>query len=551
MSKNRNRENVYAYKGERAIEADIVHISEVPSSESGRGAGYYCLGCKRQMQAVKPIQVLEYFRHDPKMNKGKQKCTYSDEKYRHKLAKDILQGLKKVKVPRIYKFSPTDKKGKALLIRDSEYIKAHTVLNDHYVFENSLGNIQIEHRVEKPETKGLIVKPDVTFLDGNGKPILLIEIVATHKPEFEKLVKFKRLGIDAIQISIPKDSPENIEQTFHTTKRTKWIYNGEEENADYIQLSESHGDGILEIDDLQRKFFEENFKCRSFQIKELIRGVEIILGTEFYSRLEGDFRSEIRRVEKNSERNRERLEGLRKTHSEAGTSEHKERRELLSKEQRDFRTLIEGLEERYIAKRRELESEERRVNAEISEIEFAFQSLESRGDNISRTIEDERGIIEGIRTDSERTRQQIERLSDEHREIEQRIRERIATDETSIMGEYNRIQQLIHSAPESFERERKKLGENYQILRNGVNKRITEVKRTRNGSPRKFETDRTELEKRFAGIRERILEDIQNESYEGSGTFTKEFSELGKLSRSIMVYTKTSTFYEGLRNLDK
>ncbi|RZK15281.1 MAG: hypothetical protein EOO43_15300, partial [Flavobacterium sp.] len=52
--------NVYASN----VQEKPIHISE---AESGR-KGYFCLGCKKEMQAVKAKKEkrMSYFRHDPK-----------------------------------------------------------------------------------------------------------------------------------------------------------------------------------------------------------------------------------------------------------------------------------------------------------------------------------------------------------------------------------------------------------------------------------------------------------------------------------------------------
>ena len=68
---------------------------------------------------------------------------------------------------------------------------------------------------EKEKEKFLLIQPDVAFFDKDETPILLIEIVATHKVDPEKIVKIKRLGIDTVQVKVPKDSPQEIENCFY------------------------------------------------------------------------------------------------------------------------------------------------------------------------------------------------------------------------------------------------------------------------------------------------------------------------------------------------
>jgi competence CoiA-like predicted nuclease len=75
--------NVYAHD----ITNHVKHISEVASGRKG----YYCMGCAREMQAKKGEKYAHHFSHDPNDIDNKGKCTYSDETYRHQLAKDSLQ----------------------------------------------------------------------------------------------------------------------------------------------------------------------------------------------------------------------------------------------------------------------------------------------------------------------------------------------------------------------------------------------------------------------------------------------------------------------------
>lgn len=258
------KNNVYAYN----IEHKEIHVSK---AESGK-KGYFCLGCEREMQAVisKKQNRISYFRHDPKAVKGKGKCTYSDESYRHKLAKDILQRTKFIKVPSLYKYPPIGQKGKEYLLSESIIIEAAMVGIEKSFFENENGGICWGKKNEVNE-KYLLFRPDVTFFDKNNNPILLIEIVVTHKIKEDKLIKIKRLGINTVQVTIPKSSPEEIEKCFSNTNRIKWIYNYEQESSIYIQTTDRDSETLLSADEIQRKLFEESFTCRKAEIAYLIR----------------------------------------------------------------------------------------------------------------------------------------------------------------------------------------------------------------------------------------------------------------------------------------
>ena len=51
-------------------------------------------------------EIRHHFAYDPKDAENKGKCSFSDETYRHQLAKDSLQYIKQITVPALYKYSP-------------------------------------------------------------------------------------------------------------------------------------------------------------------------------------------------------------------------------------------------------------------------------------------------------------------------------------------------------------------------------------------------------------------------------------------------------------
>src|SRR5438045_3081408 len=87
------------------VKGELIYIMD---AASGR-RGYFCRGCKQEMQAVWAQKELResYFRHDAKDLELNQKCTYANETARHSLAKQILQRIRKIKVPPLY-VSPSD-----------------------------------------------------------------------------------------------------------------------------------------------------------------------------------------------------------------------------------------------------------------------------------------------------------------------------------------------------------------------------------------------------------------------------------------------------------
>lgn len=210
----------------------------IKDSEVVRGRGYTCIECGQEMIAKK--SDLELRRHHfahfavDVINKGK--CTFSNETYRHNIAKKILQILKKIKVPPLYKLPPSGYDGKPNKLQDSKFIEADKVEIQMQFYETKEGKIcwGRNKNDEEDKTKFNLFEPDVSFFDKNGNPILLIEIVATHDIDKDKLFKIQSLGIDTIKVKIPRSSKEEIENTFLTSNNTEWVYNYERETTEYI-----------------------------------------------------------------------------------------------------------------------------------------------------------------------------------------------------------------------------------------------------------------------------------------------------------------------------
>lgn len=404
-------QNVYA----KNVEQNIIHISD---AKSGR-QGYFCLGCDRPMQAVKQSKInrISYFRHDHNASAGEAKCTYKDETYRHKIAKEYLINFKKVKVPSLYKYPPKGSEGIANLIFKEKYIEASFVMPELSFYEDENGEIHFEKNLPRSENNFLLLKPDITFFDANAKPILLIELIATHKLTEEKKLSLKRLGIDTIQITIPKDSPESIEQVFEKTNRTKWIYNYEQENTDYIPISIPDSEGVSSIDENQRKLFEESFKCRVSQIGNLIRSINRCLASEQFGTIAGDFESEISRVTRNTETERDDLEKVR----------------------REYPTRIEELRDRIRTKintRYQVDID--RIHSERARLDAEEQQLQEF------IVKEEEEFTAGIEEHRNRVKESISGESGNDRKERERrytdLEKRYLARRTELIGQRTRIQ---------------------------------------------------------------------------------------------------------------
>lgn len=491
------------------VTGESIHISDAKSGKKG----YYCKGCKKEMQAVKAqIQYrMSYFRHDPVAVRGERKCTYSDETFRHKLAKELLLLLKHIKVPAVYKYPPKGEDGLKYLIKETELIEAHYVRTEQIFYEDEAGNVQWGSKKDVDE-KHLLLKPDAVFFDNVDKPILFIEFVATHGINGPKLAKLRRLGINTIQVRVPKDSKEAIEQSFYTTERTKWIYNYEEANTDYVSVPSGNSEGVSPSDEDQRRLFAENFNCRQSQINNLIRRVKQILDSKYYGDVEQGFREELLRVKGNTEEHRSELDGLREEHRGAVLERFKTQmeefareRERIESEEADFQGYFKDLERRYKSKRLSLEREEKKVDRELS-----------------GEIEDEAGDGDSIanrRRADKRNKEELQYLIGEAEAEIGRIEKEEAglSDGNTKLREatIRRFEQLTSSEKweiERIEREQGELPAKYQAEEASL--------------PGEFKSEEERLEVEFEGLRKQANEAVKSRSGVGNSDLHQRIRRL-------------------------
>lgn len=473
-----------------------IHISV---AASGR-RGYFCLGCDKEMQAVisKIRNRASYFRHDAKAVENHLKCTYSDETYRHKLAKETLQLLKRLKVPPVYKFPPKGVEGSGIQLSPAKFIEAHHIGIEKSFYEDANG--QILTGPNSGDDKFLLVKPDVTFFNSNNEPILFIEIVATHKVSVDKKVKLKRLGVDTVQITIPKGSPEEIEQTFFNSDRVKWIFNNEEQRTEYIRVSSGDSEGVLSTDELQRELFEESFACRTAQINNLLRSINRCLASKPYGEIESGFRSELSRVKANTTSDGERLRKLEKEHREnieRGFSDEftdiTTRRSQIEREQNGIGFRREDLGKRYQSKKQEIGRQkgvlEAAAEAEIKALGGEGKSIEQRKAEIRgeefRIAEDFRLATAKIESDIEETERSIieigesaNRLPSQFRELRERTEKQFRRKEDIEEAEGDRFSHQREGLPARLIREeeeyRDELQTEYRLAVDAFERRSTE-----------------------------------------------------------------------------
>lgn len=370
----------------------------IDNAESGR-KGYFCIGCDKVMEAVirkKNPKHRSYFRHIPvDVEKDDTPCTFSNRIYREILATDILQRLKRIKVPNLYKYPPRGEEGSPMLLEKANFIEATKVKSQLTFFEDKDGAIKYGKNPDIKD-KYLLIRPDVTFFDVDENPILFIELVITHKVTEEKKMRLRRLGIDTVSIIVPKSSEKEIEDNFKITKRVKWEYNGLETNTKYVRVSSETSEGILEFDEQQRRFFEESVKCRKSRLNNTIRTLTKCLAGKSYSNAERDFEREIFRIKEATKREEQELAGLegqyeddvRTEFSEGNIHLERQRRELDDREQ-EFKLQSKNLEKRYYTKREEIEEQRR----EVEDFEVFKTKLEKR---IAEVIQDRERIEEKL-----------------------------------------------------------------------------------------------------------------------------------------------------------
>lgn len=479
-------------KYESDFDTSNAHLEDgstifIDDAESGK-KGYYCLGCKRELVAVKRSRRnwLSYFRHYVEDSTIGTKCTYRDETYRHKIAKEVLQRMKRIRVPDIVKFPPPNVEGLVNILQESRIIEAAYVENELQFYEDVNGEIHHGRNVEIDE-KFLLIQPDVIFFDDEGNPILFIEIVATHDVKEEKRVKIRHLGIDTISVKIPRMDLNQIDHLFEITKNTKWIYSHVEQSTPYVPISAPHRGEISPIDPEQAKLFEENFRCRRAEISFLIRSISRCLESESYRQAEQRFRAEISRVEGN-------------------TATHGRRREIF---QEQCRKTIEG---RIGVERGELENKERELERE----EDRLSEQEGEIDRQEREIED------NYLRETERLEREERDVDDDYLQqadeltAETRI---LSNPESELFEEGIRITGDLESRIEDARAERKGIEDRIGKLADNLgwqnSRRIEEIRKLEEsirGSQEDFDAGRAELPKKYRDIESRVREEYEAKS---------------------------------------
>ena len=546
-------ESLYAYE----LDNKVIFIGDVLEDDKGLGPGYFCLGCKKQMQAVLPkTKVSKYFRHHVAKSSPENRCTYSQESHRHLLSKTFLKDLNRIKVPSLYKYPDSDD-DPIYQIREADFVKAHSVVLEKAIFEDKNGEVQLISK-DQIDKKHLYLIPDAILLNEKNEPILLVEFVATNKPDQEKLMKLKRLGIDAVQVYVPKSFPEEIKRNLLISKNTKWLFSNEEQNTPYVQISKEDPRRVYDVDELQRSLFEEGYKCRSAQLGELIRSIERILGSESYRTIEQDIESEIRRVTEASERAESELAGLRDQHGRSGIERHQKRRNSIEESESAFYSKTSNLERRYHEKRyrveeeiRAIEEQTERVRADIRAFEYKSnpeKSIRAEQD-IQRRLKDE---LEDLSWKQNELQQSFERdkgkLQIEDEREQQSIRREFEISSTREQQIKNDLQQKLSSIPDDHERELQKSIRSFDSAREGIKRRIAGTREKRNTIGEILRREQNKIESELSvkiertertndKIRKDRLQKLYNGDFEGALLNKNAYERIPKLKKLIKLYS--------------
>ncbi len=492
-----------------------VYILDVESGQKG----YWCIGCGHEMQAVHGTveNRKKYFRHVAKDVNIERKCTFSNEEYRHKLAIEILQFTKRIKVPNLYSYSQ-DGKAK-VLIEESKFIEADHVKAELTFYEDDNGYVRWGKNPDIEE-RNLLIRPDLTFFNSKEEPLLLLEIVVSHKINDEKKVKLKRLGINTIQIKIPKDSEENIKKSLETSNFTQWVYNNEQERTNFIQLFKRDRTQVLSSDEYEAKLFGESFECRKSEIGNLIRSIEKCLDSQRYRDNVFQLEQELSRVKRNTTIHRDRHGELRKAIRERVRARHKDAIEFLEREEKEYEAILRAennklqqnfdgakriqdsnfatLEKRYLSKREEYSNIERELRGEILSIESTIESNESIGNQfgtIQQATANLQREIEGI----ERRRASIKGSFDSNRRrIESEFEQYRRNEQSRYTANYRSVRTRIDSLPDQFRRKNKSIEEYFREEERRIREDI--------GFKEKF------MEEEFKNFGERIIRFLEGEN---------------------------------------
>lgn len=181
----------YAYD----CDGNLVHVDNAQKGEK-----YICPNCGVEL-LLKKSQIPEgqkYHRRDHFAHKSNSD-NHCSESFLHKLFKD----------------------------KCAEYLREKIVAGEDIIFEwvceKHSGNLLKKAvRVEVEQDLGAC-QPDIALFDINGKIIIVIEVVVTHKPEQHAMNFYNENKIGCLQINVENfEDSENIEYKLSNPEKVNW-----------------------------------------------------------------------------------------------------------------------------------------------------------------------------------------------------------------------------------------------------------------------------------------------------------------------------------------
>jgi len=477
----------------------VIHINNV--RESGRH-DFTCLGCGKPMQAIlrKIHGPKPYFRHDVIDVPVYERCPFSNAQARRLIALEAIQLDKQLRLPPVYILPPKGTAGLAIPLQGAQTVYFGSVKRHLHCFETPGGDLVLGNKPTSEDDLHLFTADAVGY-DEDDNPILLILLSdgKRKKMDVDLMAALPILGIDAVVITPPRSTPEEIYKAVMTGKNIKWLYNNDEREFNYHSLSADLPAGVPAADVDAGFLFEETFDCRTAEINNLIRTFNKFLVTESYRKAEQHNRRIIGETELTITRAGERRDEFEEQYRNGSESAHQreldevdERRDRLGAAKAEFSGNYQNLDERYRRKKRELDeaarvlessiraaelapnSSGRSIAARRSEIERNDQSARRRMDEL---FERELRSVDSQRTGIERTlaseRAAVERLRDlvtkEPGRLERLLLEKATEFDQLERNESTAIEQIQTDGanlPGRFRGEEEKLGTEIKELRN-------------------------------------------------------------------------------------
>ena len=313
-----------------------IHIRDAASGAKG----YFCRSCGAELVAHRKRRRNEdHFQHRARFTGEVFDCIWSNESYRHKVAKRIVRLLRQLKVPALYAIRPEDYEGPLPKILEATVFTAHRVLEERCVYEDIQGHpcfARYLYYEQAPEGKELLVRPDLTFCNDRLEPVLFVEICVTHTPDDKKLARLQRLKVPTLEIQIPQVHSEKELERFltHFTTHSRWLYHPQQ----YVYQPDPNNPlyagrrGRVSAANKRRLLGFESVKCRSIRVEDALRGVRKFLeGTDHAERRAA---ASIRFIELGAEESR--LESIVREKQGGVAAEQKEVSDLIAAAETDL-----------------------------------------------------------------------------------------------------------------------------------------------------------------------------------------------------------------------